>query len=111
MIEFYKIMRCFENVCFARTTYILLRDNLVQSGNLMPQGSPERSTAYNTREGDLPASSTFNVPTAPAHSRPQRLLLEGVVAFLWLADVGCDNKVTRRFAENQATRLSSQALI
>jgi len=43
--------------------------NLVQSGNSMPQGSPEQSNAYNTGEGDHPASSTFNAPTAPAHSR------------------------------------------
>ena len=43
--------------------------NLVQSGNSIAQGSSEQSNAYNTGEGGLPASSTFNVPTAPAHSR------------------------------------------
>ena len=43
--------------------------NLVQSGNSIAQDSLEQSNANNTGEGGLPASSTFNVPTAPAHSR------------------------------------------
>jgi len=68
MIEFYIDIRVVLKTVF-RKDHLLLRDNLVQSGNSMPQGSPERSNAYNTSEGDLPVSSTFNVPTAPVHSR------------------------------------------
>ena len=57
----------------------MLRDNLVQSSKSVPQGSPEQSNAYNTCEGNFPASSTFNVPTVQAHSRPQWLLPESVL--------------------------------